>query len=175
MFDMILSIVIIVVSLGIVFSYFTTTNENVDIYSYNYQILSGFTQTKINTLNNEEVRKMFIDNKIKNIDNTVAQQVAEFYHTENIVYTENYAENISYAENLTRIFVEDYVNKQMSFRVSISNSTEPLNFTVLFEDVKNDLNSTEDGTISSVTQRTIFGFIDKDTVYSDVIKIEIWM
>ena len=32
-----------------------------------------------------------------------------------------------------------------------------------------------DGTISSVTQRTIFGFIDKDTVYSDVIKIEIWM
>ncbi len=165
MFDMILSIVIIIVSLGIIFSYFTTTNENVDIYTYNYQILSGFTQTKINTLNNEEVREMFIDNKIKNIDNTVAQQVGEFYHTG----------NTSYAENLTRIFVEDYVNKQMSFRVSISNSTVPLNFTVLFEDIKNDLNSTEDGTISSVTQRTIFGFIDKDTVYSDIIKIEIWM
>lgn len=170
MFDMILSIVILVVSLAMIFSYFVTTTNNLDIYDYNYQILSGFTQTKINTLNNEDVRKMFINNQIRNIDNTVAQQVGEFYS----------AGNISLAQNLTKIFVKDYVNKQMSFRITIYNQTNNDTGTqgsvVLFQDIKNNLNSIEDGTISSVTQRTIFGFRDKDKMYGpDIIIIELWM
>lgn len=163
MFDLILASLILIVTVGIVFSYYISTTENVDIYDYNYEILSGMTQTKINSLNSVEIRQMFIENKIKNIDNTVAQQIGEFYHQG----------EIDLARNLTTIYIEDYVNKQMNFRVTIYNQT---NEEVLFEDVKNGKNESDSGSILSVTQRTVFGFIDKDTTYGpDTIKIEIWM
>lgn len=163
MFDLILAFIIFIVSLGIVFSYFVSTTENVDIYDYNYEILSGITQTKINSLNSIEIRQMFLDNQIKNIDNTVAQQIGEFYHDG----------KTDLAHNLTRIYIKDYVNKQMNFRITILNQT---NSEILFEDIKNEKNESDSGTILSVTQRTIFGFINKDTTYGpDIIRIEIWM
>jgi len=163
MFDMILSIVIIILSLGIVLSYFVFTNENIDIYDYNYQILKGFTETKLNSLNDLGVRDMFITNQIKNIDNTVAQQVGEFYYTN----------NTGMAKNLTQIFVSNYVSNQMNFRISIYNSTN--NYT-LYEEIKNSNYNLEDASISSVTERTIFGYINKTNFYGpDRIRIEIWM
>ena len=162
-FDMILSFIIIIISLGIVLSYFVTTTENIDIYDYNYQILSGFTQTKINSLNNEEVRIMFINNQIRNIDNTVAQQVGEFYHNGDLIL----------AQNLTRIFVSDYVNSQMNFRITIYNNT---NSYILFNITNQGKEDIELSTVSSVKERTIFGFINKTQIYGpDKIKIEIWM
>ena len=79
-FDFITSFIILIVAIVIVLSYFQSTSDNVDIYGINLEIIDSFTTTNINSLNNEEVRNLFIAREITNIENTIAQQVGEFYY-----------------------------------------------------------------------------------------------
>lgn len=163
MFDLIFSTVILVVSVAIVMSYYTDTVENVDIYDLNSQILNSFTKTKINSLNSEEVRQMFINNEIKNIKNTVAQQVSEFY----------YLGNIARAENLTLIFIEDYVNKQMNFNITLENSSGSK--ISLFEVTNLKETPISKASISSVSERIVYGFINSTDFYGPFIfRVELW-
>jgi len=164
-FDLIFSVVIIIVSLGIVGSYFVNTNYNVDIYDLNNQILNGFTQTKINSLNSLEIRKMFINNQIKNIDNTVAQQVGEFY----------YLGNISLAKNLTTVFIKDYLSRQMNFNLTFYNDSNIANPITLYSKINNGVNY-KDSQITSSTSRTIFGFINTSNYYGPyTFKVQLWI
>ncbi|MCA9497162.1 MAG: hypothetical protein KC589_09530 [Nanoarchaeota archaeon] len=163
LFDLIFSTVILVVSIAIVMSYYTDTVENIDIHDLNSQILNSFTKTKINSLNSEEVRQMFIDNEIKNIKNTVAQQVSEFY----------YLGKIDRAENLTLIFVGDYINKQMNFNITLQNSSGSV--ISLFEAINLKETPFDESSISSVSERIVYGFINSSDFYGPFLfKVELW-
>lgn len=122
MLDVVFSFVLILIAVSLSFNYYITGYQNADIYNLNKNVLGGFTNTRINSLNDDEIRVMFAMNKIKNIENTVAQQVIEFYEEG----------NVDYAENLTRIYVEDYVDKQMNFNITLENSSMTV---VLFQSI----------------------------------------
>ena len=157
-FDFILSIVILIISIGIILSYFNNTTENVDVYDLNHLILDGFTKTKINSLNDEEIRLLFVYNKIQNIENTIAQQASEFY----------YEGDLELAQNVTRIFVSDFITNQMNVNITLSNSTFNYN---LYEDINKRI-SFDDAEIASVTNRLIIGYIN-DTAYYGPFNIEV--
>lgn len=163
-FDLIFSVVILVVSLGIAFSYYINTSKNTDIYNLNVELMNGLTKTEINDLNGQEIRNMFKERLVTNIHNTVGQQVAYFISIG----------NISRAENLTDIFVKNYVQPQMYFNISISNSTDSY---ILFEKVDNNIISKKNSQLLSVTQRRVIGFLNdaSDTYYKYTYKIEIWV
>ena len=164
MFDLIFSFVVIILTLSLVFNYYIDVNLNVDIHELNKNILSGFTHTKINTLNDEEIRDIFKQGKIKNIYNTIAQQVSEFYY---------YNDDL-YAKNLSRIFVEDYIRKEMNFNITLENKTGSI--FVLYEQINRPEISITDSSIVSRTSRTIFGFNNATDFYGPyTFKIEIWM
>ena len=163
LFDLIFAIVILIVSVGIFLTYFITTYENEDIYSLNYELMNSFTTTSINSLNDEGIRDFFSKGYIRNKDDTIAQQVASFY----------YSGEVSLAQNLTEIFVKNYLSKEMSYNVTISNSSD---FLVLYQ---SDLRrkNLEDASIASVTRRAVFGYSKSDPsfVYGPyTITIQIW-
>lgn len=163
-FDLIFSGVIILVGFAIIFNYYININDNSSISDLNKNILNGFTNTKINSLNGEEIRMMFVLGKVKNIENTVAQQVAEYTF---------YNQNDS-AKNLTRIFVEDYLDKQMNFNLTIQleGSSEP-EYT-LFQKINRKDSLIGDAEIVSVSQRIIFGFNSTDYFGPYIFKVRIW-
>lgn len=147
--DLITAVVILFLSLGVIFSYFSTTNENLEIYDLNKNLMESFTTIKVNSLNNPEIRRLFILGEIKNIENTVAQQVAEFY-------SEN---RVDMARNLSELFFKDYIGGQTNVNVTLSNETKSL---VIFSSIKK-VKAFEEASITSTSQRTVFGFIDRKT------------
>jgi len=162
MFDLIFSMVIIVISLGIVLSYFTNTSVNQDIFELNKQILKSFTQTKINSLNEQFIRDLFISGKIKNIKNTVAQQVSEFY----------YLKNYSLAKNLTKIYLKNYANPEINLNISLNNGTDTF---VLFSKVNSGV-IFKNSDIISVSKRSILGFINQTDYYGPYeIEVKTWV
>ncbi len=162
-FDLIFSAVIIIVSLGIAFTYYNNTLTNEDIYEINSQILNGFTQTQINTLNGEEIRKLFISGYIKNIHNTIGQQVIYFIEEG----------NDDLAINLTKIFVKDYINNQMNFNLSLINETGYSK--TLFTSSRNNI-PFKKSQITSVTKRKIISFVDYTSSYKIyTFEVKIWV
>lgn len=163
MFDMMLAFVIILIALALAYNYYINVQENQEIYDLNQDILDGFTNTKINSLNDEGIRELFLENKIKNIENTVAQQVIEFYNTT--------GEEV-YAKNLTMIFIKDYLDKQMNFNITLQNDSATL--ITLFNVSNRDI-PIDDATIVSVAKRRIFAFKGKDEFYGPYIfQVTIW-
>ena len=158
-FDFITSFIILIVAIVIVLSYFQSTSDNVDIYGINLEIIDSFTTTNINSLNNEEIRNLFISRQITNIENTIAQQVGEFY----------YRNSISNAQNLTELFIRDFISGQMNINVTMYNSTHKL---ILYSDTRKSIDF-DDAQISSVTDRLIFGTYGGER-YLYNFKIELW-
>lgn len=162
MFDLIFSFIILIISIGLLYNYYIDVTGNVDIYDLNKNILNGFTNTRINTLNDEEIREMFRANKVKNIENTVAQQVGEFY----------YYGSLTDANDLTRIFAQDYIDKQMNFEFTLDDAGTSYELYKSINRPEVDFDSAE---IASVNQRTIFGFKNSTDFYGPyVFRIKIW-
>ena len=162
MFDLIFSFIILMVSFGLIFVYYINVNDNNDIYDLNKRILDGFTNTKINTLNNIDVREMFVNNKIRNLQNTVAQQVGEFHY---------YGDD-ELAKNLTEIFVENFLDRQMNFNLTLENETGGV--FVLYSKLYRPEISPENSSITAISRRTIFGFNQSDYYGPYKLKIKIW-
>lgn len=164
LFDGIIGFTIVLIALGVILTYYSSTTENVDIYSLNQQVLNSFTNTKINQLNDVEIRAYFRAGKIKNIHNTVAQQIAEYY----------YEGKYPYAINLTEIFVEDFITKQMNAKILIFNQTTENSPFELFNETNRNI-PLEDATITATTKRSVMGFVDPRTPYGPyTIEIIIW-
>jgi len=162
-FDLIFSIVILVVSVAIAFSNYSNTLSNDDIYNLNSQILNGFTQTQINSLNGQEIRNLFISGKIKNIHNTIAQQVVDFLSNTDLVST----------QNLTKIYVKDYISKQMNFNLSLTNQAGIVN--TLFY-LKNTGTSFDNAQITSSSKRKIISFTNITNGYQVyTFEVKIWV
>lgn len=164
-FDIFVAFLILLISLLIFFSYFIDSQRSDNLFNLNLEIMNGFTQTKINDLNNLEIRKMFISGEIRNVENSIAQQVAEFYSLN----------KIELAENLSKIYLSSISSRNINFLVSIKN--ESLSYDELYSySALNSVNS-EEALRSSSLQRTIFIFSkngpnSKTQKYT--FKIELW-
>ena len=158
-FDLIFSFVILVVSLGLFFTYFLVVNDNEDIHTLNREVLERFTTTNINALNNEEVREMFVRNEITNIQNTVAQQVAEFYYD---------GEN-ELAQNLTSIFISSFSSTELNIVVEIYNTTD--SYVLYSTELRN---SKEDSDVVSSQTRDVIGFRNGESFGPYTFNIDIW-
>lgn len=162
MLDLVFAVVILIVALAVVLSNFTTVTSNGDLYDTNRQILKGITQTRINDLNSNEVRQLFIQNKIRNIENTVAEQISEYYYTKDYLL----------AQNITRIFVKDYVASSMNINVTI---TDNLGETQLYAKLNNRRVQFSQAGITSVSKRIIFGSLNQTSFYGPyTITIKLW-
>lgn len=162
-FDLILSFIVLVLSVSLIYNYYLNVDIGDDVYELNKNILDGFTNTKINSLNNKEIRDMFIAGEIKNIENTVAQQVAEFYYIGNSIL----------AENLTQVFVEDYLDKQMNFNLTIEEEGSGI-VDVLFLNLNRPEIGFDDSSIVSARQRIIFGFNSSQVYGPYIFRTTIW-
>lgn len=159
-FDLIFSFVILLVSLGLLFTYFLVIEDNEDIHSLNRQILDRFTTTNINSLNNENVRVMFNNREIINIQNTVAQQVAEFkFRGEDLL-----------AEELSSLFISSFIAEELNVQVNISNAT--MNSLVYQNEIKSPYN---DAQIISSLRRDVIGIRDKEVYGPYTFTINIWI
>ena len=159
MLDFILSIVVLIIALVTVFSYFGSTTPNTDIYELNNEIMNAFTTTKINSLNDEDIRRYFIAQKIKNVENTVAQQVGEFY----------FINQTSDAQDLTRDFMHIYISNEINIDVLIGNSS---NRTLIYN--RNNVGSSfPRSELSSTTNRLVLGF-NNGSFYSYEFSIILW-
>ncbi|NCC70837.1 hypothetical protein EOM09_04595 [bacterium] len=164
-FDIFVAFLILLISLLIFFSYFVDSQRSDNLFNLNLEIMNGFTQTKINDLNNVEIRKMFISGEIRNVENSIAQQVAEFYSLN----------KIELAENLSKIYLSSISSRNINFLVSIKNGS--LSYDELYSySALNSVNS-EEALRSSSLQRTIFifsknGANSKTQKYT--FKIELW-
>lgn len=160
-FDIILAFIIILVGISVFFLYDFYEFDNQQLYSINKNILKGISMTQINSLNDDEIRVFFSQNKIKNIKNTVAEQIVEFC----------YEDEIELAQNLTKIFVKNYVNNQLNINITLENSSFVQTLYVL---KVNDV-SFKDSYVSSQTSKNFFSFLNSKEVFGPYqIKIKIW-
>lgn len=162
-FDLILSVVILIVSVGIVLTYSSSTTDNSNLYNLNLEIMEGLTETNINDLNDDIIRRMFIEEKIKNIDNSIAQQLGEFY----------YLGYLNDTKNLSKTFITPFIKQNMNFNMTLINDTGGID--VLFE-LKNKDMTFEDAEISSSIIRSVFGIINRtDSFGPYILNIKIWV
>lgn len=160
-FDLIFASIMIFVSLGLFFTYFSTTTDNSNIYTVNYEILNSISKTSINSLNDIGIRNMFRDGLIRNKDNTVGQQIGEFV----------YDGRLDLAQDLTQIFVKNYISKQMNYNITLSNES----ITNILYEGKNTHVDYSDATITSSSNRIIIGFKGKNSFYGPyTLNIKIW-
>ena len=159
MLDFILSIVVLVIAFVIVFSYFGSTTPNKNIYDLNNEIVNAFTTTKINSLNDENIRLYFTAQKIKNVENTIAQQVGEFY----------FLNQTSDAQGLTRDFMSIYISNQVNINVLIVNNSDEIS---IFNKT-NKGSSFQGSQISSTTNRLVLGSYN-GSLYSYEFSVRLW-
>lgn len=164
LFDGIIGFTLIIIAFGVILTYYSTSYESQNIHYLNQELLNSYTNTKINDLNDEEIRDFFRQGQIRNIQNSIAQQTAEFHY-------ENKSE---LARNLTRIFVEDFVTKQINAQVLIYDNTTINTPYDLFNKTNKNIPLTDAKSISS-TKRTVIGFLDATTSYGPyTIQILLW-
>lgn len=162
LFDLIFSSVIIIISLGIVFSYFYNPTQNADINEINLELISALTNTKINSLNNIEIRQLFIQNEVRNVDNSVAQQISEFYLRGK--------EDVAY--NLSRYFLEDFVLQQINVNVSLIDHDG--SYYQLYHERNLDRDF-EDAKVSSMVSRTVFSYYNISTLVGPYeFEVRVW-
>lgn len=158
MFDLIFSFVILVVAIGIALYYSTSSFQEEGLFDLSQDIIDQYTTTSINSLNNQEIRDFFLGNKISNVDNSIAQQTAEFYLDS----------QITDAQTLNRVFIETYERRNLYISLSLLNTTNTLNpYTTSgappFEDAKT----------SYVNSREIL-VISGDDVKTFTAEVKIW-
>jgi hypothetical protein len=165
MMDGIFSFIIIVVAIAIISSFYTKTISNENTFEYAQNILNKFTTTPINTLNNKEIRELFVAGKITNVENTIAQQVVLFYNRGG-------SSNLELAQNLTQLVISSYEKKGIFLNISLINSsggvfnlytTSPL------------LVSSNESTYQYQLTREVLAFEDNFTVVGpNTIQLQTW-
>lgn len=156
--DMISSAVIIVIAVGIALYYTTSLQEEENLYDLSIEIMEKYTTSSINTFNNVEIRQFFLDNKISNIDNSLAQQTAEFY----------VRGDPGDAEELTEVFIETFERRNFYINISLENQTNQ--YTPYISDNAIDFEKAE---TSYVSTRKIL-LIQNSKVYTFDVEVRIW-
>lgn len=159
LFDLILSFTFLIISISFLFLYYSNTITT-DVYDTNLNFIQGVSKTKINSLNNQEIRDFFIRGDIRNIENTIAQQISEFY----------YRGELALAINLTELMVQNYFPSQVSLNISLINSSGG----VISLYVRNTVSKEESKAVSAF-QRDIFGFFEERPYGPYTLISEVWV
>ena len=145
--DFIFATVLIVVSVGTFFIYFSATDPQEDLFDITYRLAELMSSTEINELNNDFVRNLFINREVTNIENSILQQISEFYERG----------NLTLAANLTSNTVDTYLIERVGFEIELldvdSGAVEVLDSSGSF------LDKNESKTVATI-QRQIIGFED---------------
>jgi flagellar basal body-associated protein FliL len=160
MLDLIVAVVLIVVSLGIFFTFFINTDSQADMYDVVSQLTESMSSTKINDLNNQFVRDLFIDQEIRNIDNTILQQVSEFENTGR----RELAQNLT--KELTNVYIQDKIGYNITLKTSVSG-------TPIILDSSQRYASREEAKAVASIQRQVTGFNETD-FYIHQYNFEVW-
>lgn len=115
--DLIFSIIILVVTFTVAFSYYSNQKDNTFIYDLNSNIVNSLTQTKINSLNNDIFIEMFKNGNIKNIDDTIVIELINLIDDN----------NLNLAQNVTKLFLNNYNIKGTNINITLSNSSNIYN------------------------------------------------
>lgn len=158
LFDLILSMVIVLVSVSLIALYYSNVTSNEDISTANNNFVEAFSKTKINNLNNDEIRNLFLEGKIRNIENTIAQQVSEFYFNNSEIE----------AINLTKIIAKDYFSEQVNVQIILIDGGTSV--TLYNQTIKRK----EDAQVVSTFDRNIFGFYENNPYGPYTITSEVW-
>lgn len=161
--DFIFASILFVISIGIFFIYFSFSEPQEDLYEVVYRVSSLMSSTKINDLNNDYVRDLFIAREIRNIDNTLLQQISEFYVRGDLIK----------AQNLTREIAGIYILERIGYSISFEyeesintiNTVELDNSTIFPRD--------EARTLATI-QRRIIGFDEGNNPYIHTYIFEVW-
>lgn len=113
MMDLIFSFIVLLVALGIASLYYSNVSDDEGLYDFTQESINRLTTLSINSLNNEEIRKLFATGKITNIENSLAQQISIFYDEG----------ELDLARNITRIFFENTEGQQFFMNISLINSS----------------------------------------------------
>lgn len=169
--DLIFAFTLLLAALGLFFFYFSNITSDPDLFEFNRDLMNTFTGTNINALNNPEVREMFVDNRIKNVENSVAQQIAEFYYMDQESIDSPVSGELS--RNLTRAFVGSFITSpELVFNITIM---EEGGSPVSLFSKENPSVSRDEAQVVSTTTRDVIGFYNLTTPFKYTFKIELWV
>lgn len=161
LFDLILSIVILLVSVSIFFLNFSTSQHSLDLHELSQEVMTALTRTQMKSLNSEEIRDMFINNQIRTPEHRVSQQLAEF----------QYLGETALAENLAESFLDDFIPRQVNARLRLSNASDVF---ILYEEGLSGT-SFEEASASSSVSRSVFGRLNRTTLFGPYqLELEVW-
>ena len=167
--DLIFSFVLLIVTFGVIFTYYVHSDQNVDIYEINIDILDSLTKTRINSLNDDTVREMFRDAAVRrniNVENTIAQQIIQFILLEPV-------NGEPLALNLTNVVVNNYVGGELNVNLTLTNGTQVTQ--LYFVNLVGN-NAFENASISSSSGRLVIGFVNTTRYYDNyVLDLRVWI
>ena len=156
--DLITATVLLVISVVIFFSYYSLSSPDESLYDTALELSTSFSSTQINSLNNDYIRTLFVEQKINDIDNTLFQQISDFH-------IRGMSED---AENLTREITELFVTEQIGYTIILDD------FTLETELISSSLfGSKSQARNVAVIERQIIG-IENSTPYIHIYTIEVW-
>ncbi|MFP4401703.1 MAG: hypothetical protein ACLFPL_00585 [Candidatus Nanoarchaeia archaeon] len=160
MLDLIVATVLLVVSISIFFTYFIITDSQEDLFDIVTRLSNSMSGTQINDLNNEFVRDLFINQEIRNIDNTILQQISEFENTGKSVL----------AKNLTNELTEVYIQEGIGYNITLITSTGAT--PIELDSSEQYAQRTSASSVASI-QRQVTGFNETDFYIHQYI-FEVW-
>jgi hypothetical protein len=162
--DLTLSFVILIITLGIVFSYYQTVTSNDGLIDTNKKITKELTRTKINDLNDDYIKTLFISGEITNPQNSIAQQTIQFYGDG----------RISEAKNLIKIIVEKIISNKINLAINLYDKEK--NFLIELYKFQNPSKTEfKNSESASVYTREIFTYKNVTKYYGPyILEISLW-
>ncbi|MCH8520083.1 MAG: hypothetical protein LAT82_04995 [Nanoarchaeota archaeon] len=159
--DLILAFVIVVVTIGVIAANYVNTDSQRDLFDIAFRTSNSMGSIGINDLNNEYVRQLFIQQRIQNIDNTIIQQISDFY----------IRGETEYARNLTNEISQIYIPNSVGYNITLIDVT---NEGVIFElDSNQRFGSREESDSIASIEKQIIIFRGVES-YFHRYKIEVW-
>lgn len=158
--DFIFATVLIIVSVGTFFVYFTVTDPQEDLFDITYRLTNTMSSTYINELNNDFVRDLFINREVTNIENTILQQVSEFYERGEFIL----------ADNLTSNVVDTYLVERVGYEIELLDVDSGT--TRILDSSGSYLDKDDSKTVATI-QRQIIGF-EGDEPFIHRYSFEVW-
>ena len=161
--DLILASVIIIVTFGVVLSSYLNSESQRDLFDIVFRASNSMASTGINDLNNPFVRDLFINQQIENIDNTLLQQVSEFY----------IRGLDELGQNLSREVSEIYFPDTVSFNITKTDITDPNNIQTIEIHNRTRMGVSQDSTSIASIEKQIIVFTNND-VFFHIYNFKVW-
>ena len=149
--DVFIAIGVVIVGLIVLFSFNPTWKSERQVFFLSEDISRLLTSTKIYELNNDYIFELRNNGNITDIENTVFEQVGEFYYR-------NISMGCSYCLDLAGNLIEN---------ITYRKTLRKYDFDVIIESVSiyNTSSSQDTAEVLVSTKKILFGLMDKDTFW----------